>query len=136
MRRVAKALAEHGYTACSINYRLAPQHPFPAQIDDCKTAVRWLRRMPPSSRWILTGWVAMAIRPAANLVALLGVTDRDDGLEGARRTADGPSTRLQCVVAGGAPCDFRSMPADKPALAYWLGEAGRKSRWLISRLRR
>ena len=31
------------------------------------------------------------------------------------------STRLQCVVAGGAPCDFRALPARSPLLLYWLG---------------
>ncbi len=36
-------LVEHGYVTCAINYRLAPKHVFPAQIDDCKSAVRWLR---------------------------------------------------------------------------------------------
>ncbi len=40
---------------------------------------------------------------------------------GPTRTAEGPGTRLQCFVAGGAPCDFRSIPDDNSALAYWLG---------------
>ena len=35
--------------------------------------------------------------------------------------ADAPSARLQIVVAGGAPCDFRVLPADSERLAYWLG---------------
>jgi acetyl esterase/lipase len=37
------ALAERGYVALTIDYRLAPRHKFPAQLDDCRTAVRWLR---------------------------------------------------------------------------------------------
>ena len=35
-----------GYAVASINYRLSQQAPFPAQIQDCKAAIRWLRRMP------------------------------------------------------------------------------------------
>jgi triacylglycerol lipase len=29
--------------------------------------------------------------------------------------------RLQCIVAGGAPCDFRAMPDEERVLEYWLG---------------
>ena len=36
-------LISKGYAVASINYRLTPQARFPAQIHDCKAAVRWLR---------------------------------------------------------------------------------------------
>ncbi len=35
--------AKHGYVAVSVGYRLAPKHLFPAQVEDCKCAVSWLR---------------------------------------------------------------------------------------------
>jgi acetyl esterase/lipase len=36
-------LAQNGYVAITVTYRLAPAYPFPAAVLDCKSAVRWLR---------------------------------------------------------------------------------------------
>ena len=57
----------------------------------------------------------------AHLVSLLGTSDPADGLEGIEASPSLPSTRLQAVAAGGAPCDFRPIPADVDGLAFWLG---------------
>src|SRR2546430_5650620 len=35
--------ASRGFAVASIDYRLAPKYTWPAQIEDCKAAVRWLR---------------------------------------------------------------------------------------------
>jgi len=41
------ALASDGYAVASLNYRLAPQFHFPAQIEDVKCAIRYLRDRAP-----------------------------------------------------------------------------------------
>jgi acetyl esterase/lipase len=38
-----KQFVDKGYACVSINYRLAPQSAFPAQIEDCRSAIRWVR---------------------------------------------------------------------------------------------
>lgn len=38
-----RKLAEAGFVAATINYRLAPEHRWPAQMEDAQLAVRWLR---------------------------------------------------------------------------------------------
>src|SRR5882724_8975680 len=41
--KLCLSLAQHGFVAATITYRLAPKYQFPAAVHDCKAAVRWLR---------------------------------------------------------------------------------------------
>ncbi len=43
LRGYANALAKRGFACFAIDYRLAPNDKFPAQIDDCREAVKWIR---------------------------------------------------------------------------------------------
>src|SRR5262249_12078083 len=43
MAQTIDVLARRGYVAIAPDYRVAPKHRFPACVEDCKTAVRWLR---------------------------------------------------------------------------------------------
>jgi acetyl esterase/lipase len=40
---IAEMLAQQGFAAFAMNYRLAPQHPFPAAVDDVRASVAWVR---------------------------------------------------------------------------------------------
>lgn len=43
LARQAEDLVEAGYVAISVNYRLAPESPWPAQRNDLVTALKWIR---------------------------------------------------------------------------------------------
>jgi acetyl esterase/lipase len=116
----AAALAAHGYTAMTVSYRLAPEHLFPAQLYDCQAAVRWLRLHAQEYKVDPARVGGFGYSAGGHLVALMGALG-DDQLREAGVPADAPSARLQVVLAGGAPCDFRPMLPNSPRLAYWLG---------------
>ncbi len=42
-RRFAREL---GATVASVDYRLAPEHPYPASLEDCYSALKWLAALP------------------------------------------------------------------------------------------
>lgn len=112
----ATELCDRGYCAVAIDYRLAPDHKFPAQIDDCRAALIWMREQAEKLRIDTTRVGAIGYSAGGHLVSLLGTTGE------APSEANGQhDTRLQCVVAGGAPGDFRAIPERLGTLSYWLG---------------
>ncbi len=119
----AQLLAQHGMTAVAISYRLAPKHKFPAQIEDCKSAVRWMREQAESLKIDPERVGGFGYSAGAQLVSLLGTTGGD--VE-AKPQAAVVSTRLQAVAAGGVPCDFRVLDPDSKQLAFWLGGTRRE----------
>lgn len=64
----------------SLDYRLAPDHPYPAALDDCRLVWTWLHRN-GEAQGIPTGKVAVAGDSAgANLVLALAIDARDNHL--------------------------------------------------------
>ena len=119
MKRVAERLAGAGYVAVSIDYRLAPAFRFPAQIHDCKEAVRWMRRNASELGIDPARVGGFGYSAGAHLVALLATTRPEDGLEG-ESASPAASTRLQAAVLGGLPSDLRAFPPN-PTVQRLLG---------------
>lgn len=88
-RAVCTWLAASGYPAFSIDYRLAPQHPFPAGFRDVQAAVAWLREDAQATRFGIDPERVGVFGGSAggNLAALLGTTGRGDLTVGSRVAA-------------------------------------------------
>ncbi len=46
-RKLGFRFAEAGFLVLNVDYRMAPEHPFPAPFDDCVDAIRWAARIAP-----------------------------------------------------------------------------------------
>lgn len=114
LKGYAEALAGGGMACFAIDYRLAPQHKFPAQIDDCRAAVKWIRANAVTYGVDPSRLGAIGYSAGGHLVTLLATTGE------APSEANGHvDTRVQVVAAGGAPTDFRWFP-DKGRWAEFL----------------
>ena len=63
---------QKGYAVASINYRLSQHAIFPAQIEDCKAAVRWLRAHAKENNLDPDRFAVWGASAGGHLVALLG----------------------------------------------------------------
>ncbi len=98
-------LSKRGYVTVSIDYRLTGKAPFPAQIEDCKSAVRFLRSHGqdyPVDVNRIGVWGESAGGHLAQLMAYSSDGEFDNG------TNSGVSSAVQGVVAWYAPCDLRT----------------------------
>lgn len=107
MAGVAKALAARGYVAAAVSYRLSGEAKFPAQIEDCKAAVRWLRAHAAEfgidpARIGATGHSA-----GGHLAALMATSGGVAELEGHSGNPE-QSSRVQAAVAMGAQSDLET----------------------------
>jgi acetyl esterase/lipase len=98
-------LLERGYLVVSLDYRLAPGHKYPAQIQDVKCAIRHLRSR--AARYGLDpdrigAWGGSA---GGQLVALLGTAGPAAGFDDVG-DFQGTSSAVQAVVALSAITDF------------------------------
>ena len=125
----AALLVSQGYAAASINYRYSTQAAFPAQLHDCKAAVRFLRdnakkyNLDPDAFGV---WGASA---GGHLVALLGTTGDVPELEGDAKTKT--SSQVQAVCDWFGPTDLIKLSpmtaAGNPITKLLGGTTGEKA---------
>jgi acetyl esterase/lipase len=121
---VIEDVAARGYVAVSASYRLAPKFQFPAQIQDARAAVRFLRANAKEYGIDRDKIAAAGFSAGGHLALLLGLADKVDGWDAGGNT--GESSRVQCVVDFFGPSDL-SLYAASEALqdAYMVPVFGK-----------
>lgn len=84
-----------GYAVASLNYRLSQHAVFPAQIDDCFAAIRWLKANSKKYHLDPDRFAVWGASAGGHLVALVGTRGGDD-----------PKTRVRAVCDYFGPTDF------------------------------
>ncbi len=93
-----------GFAVVGITYRFQPKDPMPAQVVDCKAAVRWLRAHAKEYNLDVAHFGAWGHSAGGHLSAFLGTTgdtkefDLGENLD--------QSSAIQCVVDYCGPTDF------------------------------
>ena len=99
-----QALVEHGFVVASLGYRLHWDAQFPAQLQDVKAAVRWLRAHAGEYGIDPTRVAAWGMSAGGHLAALLGTTGQDRRLDVGENLDQ--SSAVQAVMDWFGPADF------------------------------
>jgi acetyl esterase/lipase len=113
--RLSRYVASGDYVGVSVGYRLTDKGSWPAQIHDCKAAIRWIRAnaerlgIDPEKIGV---WGSSA---GGHLVSHLGTSGDVKQVEGELGTT-GTSSRVACVVDFCGPSDFMAFAAESPRM--------------------
>jgi acetyl esterase/lipase len=111
--QVFDELLARGLAVASIDYRHALEAVFPAQLQDAKAAIRWLRAFADDLGISTERIGVMGESAGGHLAALVGLTAHRADLEGTHGVV-GPSSAVDVVVDWYGPSDFTTMPRMQP----------------------
>ncbi len=126
---IIEEFARRGYVSATIGYRLVPTAQFPAQVNDVKCAVRFLRENATKYGIDADHIGAIGFSAGAHLSMMLAVCDEKDGLEGDGGHAD-QSSKIHAAVSYFGPTDMArdDLPAAvTPIIKDFLGEGPSKT---------
>jgi len=107
MTNLAQALAARGFVTATLSYRLSGEAKFPAAIQDCKAAIRFLRANAEKYGIASEAIGVTGLSAGGHLAALLATSGGVKELEGEGGHA-GQSSAVQACVAMGAQSDLQS----------------------------
>ena len=99
-------LVEHGYAVACIEYRMSKEAIFPAQIHDCKGAMRWLRAHEKLYGYDASRVVVAGRSAGGHLATMMGTTSGMTSMEGDTAGFVTYSSRVQGVINYCGPQDF------------------------------
>ena len=110
---LSRFFAARGFAMAAIDYRLSGRATFPAQIEDVKTAIRWVRSI-AADYGLDAGRIGLwGASSGGHLAALAGLTG-DDLFTPAGAPYRDRSSAVQAVVDGYGPIDFLRMDEHRP----------------------
>lgn len=111
---LSRYFARDGCAMAAVDYRLSHHAHFPAQIEDVKTAIRWLRSIAPA-HGIDPGRIGLLGSSAGGHLAALAALTNDDAFTAPHAPYVEQSSAVQAAVIGYAPTDFLQIDAHRPA---------------------
>ena len=105
-------LVRSGFVGATIEYRLTGEAPFPAQIEDCKCAIRYLRAHAETYNIDPNRIAVGGSSAGGHLAALVGTSGGVEELEGTGGWPD-QSSRVQAVLDLYGPTDFKQFVTTK-----------------------
>lgn len=113
-RRITEFVESGDYVGASVGYRLTDEAQWPAQIHDCKAAIRWLRANAAEYGIDPDRIAVWGTSAGGHLVAMLGVTGDVAGFEGEVGSNLDTSSEVTCVVNFFGPSELLTM-SDHPS---------------------
>lgn len=97
-------IAAAGYFIASIDYRLAPEYPFPAMVEDAKCAVRFLKAHAGELNINPDKIAALGVSAGGYIATMVGLADETAGWDNGQYLEQ--SSRVKAVVDLFGPTDF------------------------------
>ena len=119
MDAIAKRLVRRGFVVFNASYRLAPQHLYPAPVDDLRLALRWLKDNAVELKADPSRLAAWGYSAGAHLAGLLAYESDS-------------SAGFKAVVLGGTPADLRRYPEGRMVVTF-LGKTMEQDPELFAR---
>ncbi len=107
-------MVDEGWALASIQYHFSHEALFPAQIHQCKAAIRWLRAQAARFGFNAERIGVLGASAGGHLAALLGTSNGQAALEGDLGEHRDLSSSVQAVVDLFGPTDFMRLP-DHPS---------------------
>ncbi len=105
--------ASRGYAVASIEYRLAPQYVWPAQVEDAKAAVRWVRANAARFKLDPDRVGLFGTSAGGHIGAVLGTSGGEASLEGMQLGNPQFSSRVKAVIDFYGPTDLLTLEDQK-----------------------